>query len=42
MEYQQLIESRRNYFAWNYNREISKESIVEVFEEVYMNVPTKT
>jgi hypothetical protein len=41
MEYQQLIESRRNYFAWNYDKEISKEAIVEVFEEVYMNVPTK-
>lgn len=41
MEYKQLIESRRNYFAWIYDKEISKEAIVEVFEEVYMNVPTK-
>jgi hypothetical protein len=41
MEYKQLIESRRNRFTWNYDKEISKEAIVEVFEEVYMNVPTK-
>ena len=41
MEYKQLIESRWNRFTWNYDKEISKEAIVEVFEEVYMNVPTK-
>ena len=41
MEYKELIESRRNHFTWDYSKEIPKEDIVEVFEEVYLNVPTK-
>ena len=36
MEYQQLIESRRNYFAWNYDKEISKEAIVEESGKKYV------
>lgn len=41
MEYTDLIQSRRNHFTWDYSRAIPKEDIVDVFHEVYMNVPTK-
>jgi hypothetical protein len=41
MEYGELIKSRRNHFTWDYTQTVEKQTIVDVFEEVYLNVPTK-
>ena len=41
MEYKELIKSRRNHFTWDYDQIVERKTIVDVFEEVYLNVPTK-
>jgi len=40
MEYLDLIQSRRNHFTWG-TQIPERQIILDVFEEVYLNVPTK-
>jgi hypothetical protein len=41
MDWLDLIKARETCFNWDYSRRVSKQTIKEVCEEVYLHVPTK-